>query len=79
MLAAPEVSSKKKSVEPAVVVSVVFGLVILGLLGVICFLVLKYRRLAKAQLKTPTKRYADEFEWPQATAVEGEREAWGVV
>ncbi len=57
----------------------------MGLLGVIAFLVLKCRRMAKAASEGAKKSYAEEFEWPEDGAVEagrdgegGRRDEWGV-
>lgn len=80
----------KKHTEPAVVVSIVFGVVILGLLGIILFLVMKVRRMAKLRPTIGMKTYAEEFNWPQQRAVDmddlrrnsecgpKQEEAWGV-
>ncbi len=65
-------------------------MMIMGLLGVICFLLLKLRRVAKTKPTVGMKTYAEEFEWPQQRAVElndierkdewgpKQKEAWGV-
>ena len=74
-------ATAKKHVEPAIIASVVFGLLTLGLLGVICFLVLKVRRMAKTRPTVGVKTYAEEFEWPQPRAMEtdgvGRKDEWG--
>lgn len=68
--------------------AVIFGLLTLGLVGVVCVLVLKLRRGAKARTDGGGKRFADEFEWPAVGKEEGgrkdewgvkQKEAWGVV
>ena len=71
----------KKHAEPAVVVSVVFGLMIMALLGLICFLALKLRRVAKTKPTVGMKTYAEEYDWPQQRPVElndiERKDEWG--
>ncbi|KAF6240845.1 hypothetical protein HO173_000637 [Letharia columbiana] len=74
----------KKHVDPAVVLSVIFGLIILGLLGAVCLLVTRSRRrAAKAKQTTGKKTYAEEFEWPRQRPVEMDdikkKDEWGPV
>ena len=71
----------KKHAEPGVVLSIIFGLTIMGLLGVICLLVIKLRRLTRAKQTAGMKTYAEEFDWPQQRPVEmndiGRKDEWG--
>ena len=71
----------KKHAEAGVILSIIFGLTIMGLLSVICFLVIKLRRLARAKQIAGMKTYAEEFNWPQQRPVEmsdiGRKDEWG--
>ena len=81
----------KKHADPAIVVSIIFGLIVLGLLGLIVFLVMKIHRLTKTKQTDNMKSYAEEFNWPRQRPVElsdigrkdewgdKQKEAWGVV
>ena len=67
-------ATSKKRVDPAIIISVVFGLLILGLLAAVAFLVLKCRRLAKAKAAAGEKTYAEEFEWTEDGRIVKENE-----
>ena len=71
----------KKHAEPAVFLSVVFGLIVLGLLGLMFFLIMKLRRSTRAKQTVGMKKYAEEFNWPQQRQVElsdiGRKDEWG--
>ncbi|KAF6224726.1 hypothetical protein HO133_009919 [Letharia lupina] len=74
----------KKHVDLAVVLSMIFGLITLGLLGAVYLLVTRSRRrAAKAKQTTGMKTYAEEFEWPRQRPVEMDgikrNDEWGPV
>ena len=76
------VPTAKKHAEPALIVSIIFGLIIMGLLGVIFFLIVRLRRMAKAKTTVGMKTYAEEFDWPQPRPVESDdikrKDEWGL-
>ena len=73
---------KTHAAHAAVVVALVFGLLVVGLLGAVAFLAVRLRRAGKEKRGAGT-RYQDEFQWRAKRGagegrdeVEGKGEVW---